>query len=66
MKRFWAAVVLLFTVAAGGLYNLFAVSDTVSGISAALAQAQDAAQEEQLSTAAQLTVQAQHLSLIHI
>lgn len=60
MKRFWAAVVLLFTVATGGLYNLFAVSDTVSGISAALAQAQDAAQEEQLSTAAQLTVQAQH------
>ena len=58
MKRFWAAVVLLVSVAAGGLYNLSSVSSTVHDISATLTQAQNAAQQEQLSTAAQLTAQA--------
>ncbi len=60
MKRFWTAVALLFTVIAGGWYNLFTVSDTVGDISVALTQAQQAAQQNQLSTAAQFTTQAQH------
>lgn len=60
MKRFWVAITLLFLVAAGGLYNLLVVSRTVGDISDALTQAQQAAQQEQLSDAAYFITKAQN------
>ncbi len=59
MNRFWASVALLAAVLAVSCGNLFAISGTVDELSAALLQAQRAAEQAQLPAARQLIAQAQ-------
>lgn len=61
MKRLWTALLLLACIVAGGIYNLRAVSRTVDSIVTPLEQATVAAQADDLSSAGQLTAQAQQI-----
>ena len=63
MKRLWTALLLLACIVAGGIYNLRAVSRTVDSIVTPLEQATAAAQSNDLTSAGQLTAQAQQTYL---